>query len=107
MRHGISKSPSQIGLAPSLEETMATFLLGNYLSIFLAIYLMCIVREANTTLDIKDGHPSLHMGQGSDCPKSEFQASTVIQFICDKSVFGAGACYLLPLFIQVTQVPPI
>jgi hypothetical protein len=48
-------------------------------------------RESNTTLQMKTGHPLLLLEGGSVCPKSELQASTAIQFICDTSVFAAGA----------------
>jgi len=39
---------------------------------------------------MKTGHPLLLLEGGSVCPKSELQASTAIQFICDTSVFAAG-----------------
>jgi hypothetical protein len=52
--------------------------------------LIYLFREANTTLQIKTGHPQLRLEGGSVCPKSELQASTAIQFVCDTSVFAAG-----------------
>lgn len=48
------------------------------------------IGEANTTLQMKTGHPLLLLEGGSVCPKSELQASTAIQFVCDTSVFAAG-----------------
>lgn len=39
---------------------------------------------------MKTGHPLLLLNGGSVCPKSELQASTAIQFVCDTSVFAAG-----------------
>jgi len=41
-------------------------------------------------LAMKDGHPQLYMSGGSNCPNSEYRATTAIQFVCDKSVFAAG-----------------
>jgi cation-dependent mannose-6-phosphate receptor len=48
------------------------------------------IGEANMTLQMRNGHPLLYMSGGSTCPDSKLQATTAVQFICDKSVFGAG-----------------
>ncbi|KAJ8081005.1 hypothetical protein PM082_017841 [Marasmius tenuissimus] len=46
---------------------------------------------SNTTLLMSDGIPKLRMGKGSKCTGSEVNlAETVIEFICDTSVFGQG-----------------
>jgi cation-dependent mannose-6-phosphate receptor len=57
------------------------------------------IGETNTTLAMKEGHPLLYMSGGSNCPNSEYQATTAIQFVCDKSVFAAGQPEL------IAQVP--
>jgi len=59
--------------------------------------LMVSSSEANTTLQMKNGHPLLYMGGGSICPDSNMQATTAVQFICDKSVFAAGVPHLIPV----------
>lgn len=52
----------------------------------------------NTTLRIKDSHPLLVLSDGTPCGDgSNLNAATVIRFICDNNVFGAGMCSLMVL----------
>ncbi|KAJ3511454.1 hypothetical protein NLJ89_g4087 [Agrocybe chaxingu] len=64
------------------------------------------IGKTNTTLSIYDGRPRIMMSNGSRCkpkagePPGEVRASTAVEFICDKSVFGPGVPRLL------VQLPP-
>ncbi|CAA7264953.1 unnamed protein product [Cyclocybe aegerita] len=64
------------------------------------------IGKTNTTLSIYDGRPRIMMSNGSRCkpkagePPGEVRASTALEFICDKSVFGPGVPRLL------VQLPP-
>lgn len=74
--------------------------------------LMLLLSETNTTLAMKDGHPLLYMSGGSNCPNSEYQATTAVQFVCDKSVFAAGkvskdTCRLLLAANTTSLVCPV
>jgi len=59
------------------------------------------IGKANTTLQIRDGHPLMILIEGSKCPGStDLKASTAIRFICDRSVFSAGKPQL------IAELPP-
>jgi len=59
------------------------------------------IGKANTTLQIRDGHPLLILTGGSKCPGgADLKASTAIRFICDRSVFSAGKPQL------IAELPP-
>ncbi|KII93099.1 hypothetical protein PLICRDRAFT_49174 [Plicaturopsis crispa FD-325 SS-3] len=56
---------------------------------------------SNTTLDLKNGRPVITLSNGSQCANTDgVHASTVIEFVCDLSVFAAGKPEL------VAQLPP-
>jgi hypothetical protein len=63
-------------------------------------------RKVNTTLDVVDSKPRLILSEGSSCKATpgganlEVKASTIVEFVCDTSIFGAGQPRL------VGQLPP-
>jgi len=63
-----------------------------------------ILRILNTTLGIQDSRPRLTLSNGSRCKSksgdNQIRASTVIEFVCDTSVFGSGTPRL------TAQLPP-
>ena len=61
----------------------------------------CSFRTLNTTLSVQDSRPHLTFRDGSRCKsENQMRASTVIEFVCDTSVFGSGMPRL------VAQLPP-
>lgn len=58
----------------------------------------------NTTLSVEDSRPRLTFSNGSRCKSksgdNQIRASTVVEFVCDSSVFGSGMPRL------VAQLPP-
>lgn len=59
------------------------------------------LRELNTTISIQDSQPRLTFLNGSPCKsKSEEEplASTIIDFVCDTSVFGVGKPRVVGIF---------
>lgn len=66
-------------------------------------YVGCMNSKVNTTVSVVHGHPILIYSEGSECPKtgesesesgstgSGIKRSTLVRFICDRSVFSRGS----------------
>ncbi|KAJ3571540.1 hypothetical protein NP233_g3690 [Leucocoprinus birnbaumii] len=64
------------------------------------------IGKVNTTLTVVDSRPRLTLSEGSACKAKpggsslDLKASTIVEFVCDSSIFGAGQPRL------VGQLPP-
>jgi len=80
--------------------------MAEYISITLPKSKLLDISKVNTTLTVIDSRPRLVLSDGSSCKATPggsdlgLKASTIIEFICDTSIFGVGQPRL------VGQLPP-
>jgi len=79
--------------------------MAEYISITVSRSELPDISKVNTTLTVIDSRPRLVLSDGSSCKAPDgsdlgLKASTIIEFICDTSIFGTGQPRL------VGQLPP-